>query len=57
MLWAQVRLRDLVGSWAAAAFMIGGVFLMFLVVTLFFWKKLLVNVFVKLFIDIFYDNE
>ena len=37
--------------------MIGGVFLMILAVALFFWKKLLVNVFVKLFIDIFYYNE
>jgi len=37
--------------------MIGGVFLMILAVVLFFWKKLLVNVFVKLFIDIFYYNE
>ena len=57
MLWVQVRLRDLIGSGAAAAFMIGGVFLIILAVVLFFWNKLFVNVFVKLFIDIFYDNE
>lgn len=50
-------LGDLIGSWAAAAFIIGGVFLIALVVILFVWKKLFTDIFVKLFIDIFYGNE
>lgn len=50
-------LGDLIGSWAAAAFIIGGVFLIALTVMLFVWKKLFTDIFVKLFIDIFYDND
>ena len=50
-------LGDLIGSWAAAAFIIGGIFLVALVVVLLVWKKLFVNIFVKLFIDIFYEKE
>ena len=50
-------LGDLIGSWAAAAFIIGGVFLIALVAVLLVWKKLFVNIFVKLFIDIFYEKE
>lgn len=50
-------LGDLIGSWAAAAFIIGGIFLVALVVVLLIWKKLFVNIFVKLFIDIFYEKE
>lgn len=50
-------LGDLIGSWAAAAFIIGGVFLVALVVVLFFWRSLFVNAFIKLFIGIFYENE
>ena len=50
-------LGDLIGSWAAAAFIIGGVFLIALVVILFVWKKLFTDIFVKLFINIFYGNE
>lgn len=50
-------LGDLIGSWAAAAFIIGGVFLIALVAVLLVWKKLFVDIFVKLFIDIFYGNE
>lgn len=50
-------LGDLIGSWAAAAFIIGGVFLVALVAVLLVWKKLFVDIFVKLFIDIFYGNE
>ena len=50
-------LGDLIGSWAAAAFIIGGVFLIVLVAILFVWKKLFTDIFVKLFIDIFYGNE
>ena len=50
-------LGDLIGSWAAAAFIIGGVFLVALVAVLLVWKRLFVDIFVKLFIDIFYGNE
>lgn len=50
-------LGDLIGNWAAAAFIIGGVFLIALVAVLLVWKKLFVDIFVKLFIDIFYGNE
>lgn len=50
-------LGDLIGSWAAAAFIISGAFLIALVVILFVWKKLFTDIFVKLFIDIFYGNE
>jgi len=50
-------LGDFIGSWAAAAFIIGSVFLIALVVVLLIWKKLFVNIFVKLFIDIFYEKE
>ena len=50
-------LGDLIGSWAAAAFIIGGVFLIALVAVLLVWKRLFVDIFVKLFIDIFYGNE
>lgn len=50
-------LGDLIGSWAAAAFIIGSVFLIALVVVLLIWKNLFVNIFVKLFIDIFYEKE
>lgn len=50
-------LGDIIGNWAAAAFIIGSVFLVFLAIVLFFWKKLFINVFVKLFISIFYETE
>lgn len=50
-------LGDLIGSWAAAAFIIGGIFLISLAVMLFFWRSLFLNVFVKLFIGIFYEKE
>ena len=50
-------LGDLIGSWAAAAFIIGGVFLISLAVMLVFWRRLFLDIFVKLFIGIFYGNE
>ena len=50
-------LGDLIGSWAGAAFIIGGFFLLILALMLIFWKRLFVNIFVKLFIGIFYENE
>lgn len=52
-----ILLGDLIGSWSAAAFTVGGVFLLALVVLLLVWKKLFTDIFVKLFIDIFYGNE
>ena len=54
---AVLLLGDLIGSWAAAAFIIGGVFLIVLGVLLLFWRSLFVDIFVKLFIGIFYGNE
>ena len=50
-------LGDLIGSWAAAAFIIGGVFLVALAVMLLFWRSLFLDIFVKLFIGIFYEKE
>lgn len=50
-------LGDLIGSWAAAAFIIGGVFLVALAVMLLFWRSLFLDIFVKLFIGILYGNE
>jgi hypothetical protein len=50
-------LGDLIGSWSAAAFTVGGVFFVALVVLLLVWKKLFTDIFVKLFIGIFYGNE
>ena len=50
-------LGDLIGSWAGAAFIIGGLFLIVLALLLIYWKRLFVNIFVKLFISIFYGND
>jgi hypothetical protein len=50
-------LGDLIGSWAVAAFIIGGLFLIILALLLIYWKRLFVNIFVKLFIGIFYGND
>ena len=50
-------LGDLIGSWAGAAFIIGGFFLIILGVILLFWRKMFVNTFVRLFIGIFYEKE
>jgi hypothetical protein len=50
-------LGDLIGSWAVAAFIIGGLFLIILALILIYWKRLFVNIFVKLFIGIFYGND
>ena len=50
-------LGDLIGSWAVAAFIIGGLFLIVLALLLIYWKRLFVNIFVKLFISIFYGND
>ena len=50
-------LGNLIGSLAGAAFIIGGVFLIILALLLIFGKRLFVNIFVKLFIGIFYEND
>lgn len=50
-------LGELIGSWAGAAFIIGGIFLIILALLLIYWKRLFVNIFVKLFISIFYEND
>lgn len=54
---AVLLLGDLIGSWAGAAFIVGGIFLIVLSLLLIYWKRLFVNVFVKLFIGIFYEND
>lgn len=53
---AVLLLGDLIGSWAGAAFIVGGIFLIVLSLLLIYWKRLFVNIFVKLFIGIFYEN-
>jgi hypothetical protein len=50
-------LGDLIGSWAGAAFIIGSLLLIVLALLLIYWKRLFVNIFVKLFISIFYGND
>ena len=50
-------LGELIGSWAGAAFIIGGIFLIILALLLIYWKRLFVNIFVKLFISIFYEDD
>lgn len=50
-------LGDFIGSWTAAAFIVGGVFLLLLIASLLVWKKLFTDLFVKIFIGIFYGNE
>ena len=54
---AVLLLGDLIGSWAGAAFIVGGIFLIVLSMLLIYWKRLFVNIFVKLFISIFYEND
>lgn len=51
-----VLLGDLIGSWAASAFIVGGVFLALLVVLIILRKRLFRDLFVKLFISIFYEQ-
>lgn len=54
---AVLLLGDIIGSWAGAAFIIGGFFLIILAVVLLLWKRLFTNLFVRLFISIFYESE
>ena len=53
----MILLGELIGDWAIAAFIIGGVFLVVLARLYVFRKKLFQNMFVRLFIGIFYGNE
>ncbi|MBR5299227.1 MAG: hypothetical protein IKU36_03130 [Bacteroidales bacterium] len=50
-------LGGLIGSWSAAAFIVGGIFLFVLIAALLLWKRLFTDLFVKIFIGIFYGNE
>lgn len=50
-------LGEWLGSRTIAAFIIGGVFMLLLLVLFAFRKRLFLNVFVRLFIGIFYDSE
>ena len=50
-------LGELIGDWAVAAFIIGGVFLILLIILIIFRRKLFVDMFVQLFIGMFYENE
>ena len=52
-----ILLGQMIGNWAAAAFIIGGLFLVLLVLLLVFRRKVFLDMFVKLFIGIFYVNE
>ncbi|MBQ8837779.1 MAG: hypothetical protein IJ005_00500 [Bacteroidales bacterium] len=51
-----VLLGELIGSWAISAFIVGTVFLLLLVVLVIFRKMLFRDLFVKLFISIFYEQ-
>lgn len=50
-------LGDLIGSYAAGAFIIAGVFLIALIVLFLVRKKLFVGGFIKLFLALFFDGE
>lgn len=51
-----VLLGDLIGSRAAASFIVGGIFLVLFVVLIILRKRLFRDLFVKLFISIFYEQ-
>lgn len=48
---------DLIGSYAAGAFIVAGFFLVVLAVLVIFRKKMFLNSFTRLFISIFYEQE
>ena len=50
-------LGDLIGSYAAGAFIIAGVFLLALIVLFLVRKKLFIGGFIKLFLALFFDEE
>lgn len=49
-------LGELIGSWAAAAFIVGGLFLIILTILILYRKRLFRDLFVQLFISIFYEQ-
>ena len=52
-----ILLGESIGSWAAASFIVGGILILLLIVMLLLWKRFFINIFVRLFISIFYGNE
>lgn len=48
---------DLIGSYAAGAFIVAGFFLLVLAVLVIFRKRMFLNSFTRLFISIFYEQE
>lgn len=50
-------LGELVGSWAMAAFIVGGVFLIVLVALFLLRRRMFVDMFVRLFIEVFYGEK
>ena len=50
-------LGDLVGSYAAGAFIVAGVFLLIMGILFQLRKKLFLNGFVRMFINLFFDEE
>lgn len=47
----------LLGDYAAGAFIVSGVFLLILIVLFAFRKKMFVNSFVKLFVEVFFGRK
>ena len=54
---AIILLGESIGSWAGAAFIVGGLLVLLLLLMLLLWKRFFVNIFVRLFISIFYGSE
>ncbi len=50
-------LGDLIGSYAAGAFIVAGVFLLAMVIVFLVRKKLFINGFVRMFTALFFDKE
>ena len=50
-------LGDIIGNYAAGAFIVGGIFLIALIILLCLRKKLFLNSFVRLFIKLFYGKD
>ena len=50
-------LGDLIGSYAAGAFIVAGFFLLLMVLLYFVRNKLFLNGFVKLFVGLFFEND
>lgn len=50
-------LGDIIGSYAAGAFIVAGFFLLLMVLLYFVRNKLFLNGFVKLFVGLFFEND